>query len=182
MDYKAKNLSGQTLIEVLVTTAVMVGLMSMLIVYNRTGQRIQTLSRVAEKAVFDIRKAQNYALTLREFQPGEVPCAYGVNFASGDRHYTIFADRAAICANANGRMDGEHERVDRVDLEEGIIIHSTNISDVTFRPPTADTLFRPSVPGNLAVITFSIGGDESFIRTVTINELGRVQLEVQAPR
>lgn len=178
MDYRSKNLGGQTLIEVLVTTAVMVGLMSMLIVYNRTGQRIQTLSRVAEKAVFDIRKAQNFALTIREFQPGEVPCAYGVHFIAGTDYYTIFADRAQDCANADGRMDPTNEVVDRVALEEGIIIHSTNISDVTFRPPTADTSFhRPLAPGALAAITFSIGGDESFLRTVTINELGRVQLE-----
>jgi hypothetical protein len=171
------NARGQTLIEIIVTIAVIVGLMSLLITYNRTGQRIQSLGRVAEKAVFDIRKAQNYTLAVREFPPGsgEIPCGYGLNFVVGSNSYTIFADRASDCSAANGVMDAGEE-VEVIKMEEGIVIHAANISTVVFRPPSADTFFVP--PGvSLGIVTFSIGGNPSFTRSVTINRLGRIQVE-----
>jgi Tfp pilus assembly protein FimT len=181
MKRRFKSGGGFTLIEVMVTMTVLIGLMSILIVYNRTGQRIQNLERAAEKAVFDIRRAQGYALGVREFMPGEIPCAYGVNFVPGDDRYTIFADRVPPgnpCSAANNIMD-PNETVVTIIMEHGIVIHSANISDVLFRPPAAEAVFTPSVA--LAEITFSIAGDPAFTRTITINSLGRIQVEPLQP-
>jgi type II secretory pathway pseudopilin PulG len=178
MKRRFKSGGGFTLIEIMVTMTVLIALTSILIVYNRTGQRIQNLERAAEKAVFDIRRAQGYALGVREFRPGEIPCAYGVNFIPGDDRYTIFADRAENCANANSLMD-PGEAVATIIMEQGIVIHSSNVSSILFRPPTADA---HSMPGAVletgqARIEFSIGGDAAFTKTITINSLGRIQVE-----
>lgn len=172
---KSQKLSrGQTLIEIIVTLSVVVGLTSLLILYNRTGQRIARLPRAAERMVFDIRKAQNYALTVREFQAGEVPCAYGINFVVGAGGYTIFADRAPDCAAANGVMD-PGEEVETITMEEGVIVQSANISVARFVPPSAATAFTPGSE-TIGRITLALAGDPSYTRTVTITKLGQISL------
>jgi hypothetical protein len=171
----SKFSGGQTLIEIVVTLSVVIGLTSLLIMYNRTGQRIARLPRAAERLVFDIRKAQDYALTVREFAPGEVPCAYGVNFQVDTDTYTIFADRAADCVSANGVMD-PGEAVEVIRMEEGVVVQASNISTARFVPPSANTAFLP--PGvTVGRITLALRDDPTFRRTVTISSLGQVSLE-----
>lgn len=166
---------GQTLIELVVTISVILGLTSLLIAYNRTGQRIARLPRAAERLIFDIRKAQNYALAIREFAPGNVPCAYGVNFITGANSYAIFADLAADCAAANGVMDAG-EIVEEIRMEEGVVVRSSNISTVRFIPPSAGTAFMPSAT-MLGRVTLGFAEDLGFTRTITISRLGKVSLE-----
>jgi Tfp pilus assembly protein FimT len=166
---------GQTLAEIVVTLAVISGLTSLLVIYNRRGEDITRVPRQAERLVFDLRKAQNYALSVREFAPGEIPCAYGINFVVGSNTYTIFADRDSNCFLANGIMD-PGEEVEVITMEQGVIIQSANVSTVRFVAPSGNAEFVPW-SALLGRITLALSNNPSFSRTVTVSRVGGISLQ-----
>lgn len=178
-----RSVTGQTIIELIVTLSVIVGLISILIIYNRTGQRVVRVPRAAEKLAFDLRRAQNYALTVREFA-GEIPCAYGIHFDVGQNQYILFADllTGSDCTSANGqRAPGGSEDVEAIKMEEGVIVMSStnDVSDIVFVPPSATVSFFPSFPVGPASITLGFqGGIPSITKTVRVNRVGRVNVVV----
>jgi len=171
---------GQTVIELLVTLSVVVGLTTILIVYGRAGQRVSNVTRAAEALVFNLRRVQDYALNVRRVG-SEVPCAWGIHFDQGQNSYIIFQDLPAAgssCSSANYRYDGGAEGVETVNMEQGVIISSTNgPTDITFKPPAADVDTRP-VPNTFpAEITLGATG-LSFTRTISVNRVGQIQVKM----
>jgi Tfp pilus assembly protein FimT len=169
-----KSSMGQTLIELLVVTSIIIGLTSLLILYNRSGERIFRLNSAAQKLVFDIRRAQNFALAVREVAPEEIPCSYAVNFTAGSSDYQIFADRALNCATANLIMD-PGEEVENIVMEEGVIIQSSNIQAIHFVPPHAKVKFLPSGITE-GIITLSLSDNPTITRSVRVTSAGDVSI------
>lgn len=189
---------GFTLVEMMVVIGVMVVILALVIVYNRAGDRVHRLPRVAEKMAFDIRRARDYALTLREFSPGVVPCAYGVSFDTRtttdpahnipfNQRYIIFADLvgagqdcrvADFTRNLNGSED-----VEVIRIEGGIAIGSSNVHTVIFTPPSGGVslsqfFFGIRIPllVNGEVRLFAVGSDPLVTRAVMINNAGRIDV------
>lgn len=86
--------TGFTLIEVVVVVAVIAVIAAITLVsFPEFSERVG-IEQEAGKLVLALRKAQSYALAVREFQAGSgfFP-AYGVNISISDSlHYTIFGD------------------------------------------------------------------------------------------
>ena len=85
---------GFTLIEVVVVAGVIAIIAAVTLAsFPEFSERIG-IEQQAGKFVLSLRKAQSYALAVREFQPGsDIFPPYGVNITMSDpTHYTIFGD------------------------------------------------------------------------------------------
>ena len=164
-------MKGFTLIEVIITTAI-IGLLSGIMFVNFRGVRESIGSR---------QSAQNIAQSIRVLQNrafGGVcsisPCRFGAHFDVSTTAFLIFEDRGATF---NGQYD-MGEEIETVALEENIVILSLSLSyacsaslcaDVLFGPPDPVISFKPA---SAAGLTISITGGKS----VTIGSGGSVDV------
>ncbi|MBI1975185.1 MAG: hypothetical protein HYS57_02375 [Parcubacteria group bacterium] len=173
--------TGQTLIEMVVSLGIVLVLLSMLILYSRQGESSAKLLRERQKLVFNLRRAQDFALGTREFTVGEIPCGYGIHFDADTTRYFIFADRLVGGGSCSGSFAGKNQRnpnrsedVERVDLEKGIEVLTTNVDDIVFTPPEPKTNFLPPVAE--ALITLSLETGASVTASVKVTSQGEVAI------
>ena len=139
---------GFTLIELLVVTGIIVIFTAMILPNYRLGDDQLAIQRSAHKISQDIRRAQEFAISAKEFN-GVLPSGYGVyfNLNQSDR-YVIFAD-----LDGDGLYSGLNEKTEEAVLEGNVRISS-------FSPVTADTsltvFFAPPDP----TITFTPDASE----------------------
>lgn len=127
-----------TLIEILIVT-VIIGVITSIVVLNYGRDKEQfALQRSAYKLAQDIRRAQEMAMSGKEFQ-GEVPRGgYGVYFTIDEpTHYILFAD-----INED-RQYSAGELVEDISLEKRIKIGELSSSplNIVFIPPDPTVRF-----------------------------------------
>ena len=85
MMIKIKNLTGFTLIELLVSIFIIAIMSSIFLVnYHATNKRSE-LGMVKQKLASDIRLAQNYSLSDKEYESGKTPKGgWGGHFGLAD--------------------------------------------------------------------------------------------------
>lgn len=152
---------GFTLIEVLVSIAVILILTAIIVPIFKGSEKRLALQRAANKLAQDIRRAQEMAMSAREivnptngarFVPrGGYGVYFGPNNGAGDSSikYVIFAD-----CNNNKRFINTTtphcptqaggtfpEQIETVDLEKDVRIDS-----FTFKPPSLNIIFTPPDP------------------------------------
>lgn len=159
MFYKYHCKNGFTLIELLIVIAVITILTAVIIPNFRKGEESTRLIRAAQQVIQDIRKAQNMALSSKEFPdrclPEKICDYYGVYLDEAlPSSYKIF-----VSDNADYNPG---EEIETRQLEENIIIEdisSGNKTDITFAPPYASVNFVPPVPPtSKVIITLKIEG------------------------
>ncbi len=166
---------GFTLIETLVTLAIIVLLTSIIIFNTNTQRQDASLFRSAQTLSLNLRRAQNFALSSKKFRNDiYVPCGWGVHFNGvGSATYIIFADKAVNinCSDRDYiRASNGSEDFETVNLESGITINSlsNNLSDIVFTPPDPLVVFTPSQTSVSIILRNQNGGT----RTVNINKFG----------
>ena len=183
MMIKIKNLTGFTLIELLVSIFIIAIMSSIFLVnYHATNKRSE-LGMVKQKLASDIRLAQNYSLSDKEYESGKTPKGgWGVHFDLADpTHYIIFADKNA--PNGNQTYDGLSEAIETKTLPAGVIIEalsaagsSVNALDIVFFPPDPVTYINNNLNNTSAQITLKENINNS-TAVVSVNFFGLIDTD-----
>lgn len=166
--------TGQTLIELIVSVSLIALLSALVLLYTRTGEFQTRLFREADRLVANLRRTQELALLIQEFQ-GAVPCGYGIHFEASATNYIVFADlgSGSSCSSQDFRRAASgSEDFETVKLEPGVYILSSTASDVVFLPPEPRTSFNPAA--NEATITLSLTSQPSLTRRVKVTKFGQI--------
>ena len=174
-------LAGFTLVESLVVVTIILVLLAAVLVNYRVGERNLSLNESAAILGQNLRKAEEMAMSAKEFQ-GIIPQGgYGINLKTGDDFYIIFAD----CNNnhqynsTGNYCNGFPEKVGQIDLRKRSKIASLlsgtylSVMNIVFIPP--NPLIMISGTGTEAIINLSLKEDASAIRTVRVNKAGLIE-------
>lgn len=166
-----KTSNGATFAELLVVMAIIAIFSSIVLLNWRSGEKQYALQRSATKLSQDIRRAEEFSISTKDFM-GQVPSGgYGVYFnVSEPSHYILFAD---INGDAiyNAGSDGI---VEDITIEVSVQIYqlSSPSLTITFVPP--DPMVKITPVASTAQVILSLKSDQTKIKTVTINKLGLV--------
>ncbi|OGY66205.1 MAG: hypothetical protein A3A04_02330 [Candidatus Harrisonbacteria bacterium RIFCSPLOWO2_01_FULL_40_28] len=134
-----ESLKGFTTIEVFVSVSIIILLSSLVITYNRSGER-QLIFLKERSRVFDaLYRAKS--LSIQTFTETDAPCGYGVHIAGNNEDFFVFKDLPAAgsdgCGTSDNKYTDESERVGSVlTLNSGVeFIVGTEALNVLFVPP-----------------------------------------------
>src|SRR3989344_5457759 len=169
---KIKN--GFTLIELMVSIAI-VGILASIVVANtRFGERQQALAQTAQKLALDLRKAQNSALA-----PGaETDCIYGLKIDS-DSSYFIYKRSDSECQN-DGQykyVNGSASKTETILLNKNIKFITVLNKEVAFEAPEPIVhIDGASTTASLEIELFSSVNNTT--KKVVINRLGQMEIQL----
>ncbi len=178
---KLRSSGGFTLIEILISTFIIVLIASLTLPRYRTLQKrldvVQDVYYLSES----IRETQEMALSGKEVE-GQFPGGYGIYLERGADHYIIYADN-----NDTGRYNSNSDSIIKVIYfadevratymrgEAGPPQGSDNI-DINFSPPAPET--RILCTGDREHGWITVGTDNlDFERRVYINKAGLTYVE-----
>ena len=153
-----------TLIELLVVTGIIILLSALVLPNYRTGESQLALQRSANKLAQDIRRAQEMAMSAKEFEGVVPPGGYGINFQTNLTSYILFADLN------NNKVFDSGEAIETLSLERGVKISNLSPASpltISFTPPDPTVNINPS--NSLAIITLSNNGQTKIIK---VNKAG----------
>ena len=170
--------SGFTLIELIVSTAVITMMTGIFIANYSSTNRRTDLTMTAQKLVTDIRLAQNYALGLARYGGSgstNVPAGgWGVHFdLTSNKQYIVFADDNNNKVYDTGEANPSYGAQVSV-LPQNVIIQSLSSgtkADVTFLPPDPITTITNGSTYNQVDIVLK-DTKTNTIKTVRVNFLG----------
>lgn len=123
-----KKNQGFTIVELLVSTGIIVLISGIFLANYRSASRSSKLNLAAQQLASDIRQAQSQALGLQEFQ-GNIPKGgWAIHFAAGNNYYEIFAD-----LDGDGLVveDSGAEKLKDITLPEGLALSNFTSSDAS---------------------------------------------------
>jgi len=146
---KKKRKNGFTFIELLVVTAVMAIITTLVLTEYRSGEKTNSLRLAVQQVVSDVRETQSSALSSGQFCDKNDPagCGLGISFSVIPplrQSYIIFVDKNADRWRAS---DGS-ENLKTVYLPNGIEIYYTTHptqSNAIFVPPRPTTYSSPGL-------------------------------------
>ncbi len=166
---------GFTLIEILVVLSILTLMTSMLVLYNRVGERQILLLREKARLISAIFRAKSLALnTLIEDTPA---CGYGVHI--GDRGYFIYRDKAISCRASDhiyGSASDEIVAGSVVALPPGLQWGDHGINDILFIPPNPDVFLDGGKGLFEGAINFLSVDGKSRV-SITITNAGQISAE-----
>lgn len=173
-------LTGFTLIESLVVVTIILVLSAAVLVNYRVGERNLSLDESAAILGQNLRKAEEMAMSAKEFQ-GIIPQGgYGINLNTGDDFYIIFADcKKDYQYSMGNHCNGFPEKIEQVSLGKRSKIASLfsgsylSTINIVFIPP--NPLIMISGTGTEAIIKLSLKEDASRLRTIRVNKAGLIE-------
>lgn len=124
---------GFTLIETLVILSIIAILSSVLLLYNRSGERQLILIQQKAKVIGEILRAKS--LSIGTFVADEPVCGYGVHFEQ--QTFRLFKDLASDCSASDliYSADNPGETVEAFTLPGGVNFSEIGARDILFAPP-----------------------------------------------
>lgn len=177
-----KSQSGFSILEVLITAAI-IGIITGLVTFKYGSfNHLLLLKNQAYQAALDLRETQARALSALGRGGNSFRDAYGIHFStSAADRYVFFVD-----TNNNGQYDAGEELETRR-LDSRFQIHrlcssanscTLNQLSVTFKRPNFDAIMKS---GNTSLsagrVEFISRSGASTIRTVVINAAGQISVE-----
>lgn len=155
------NKSGFTIVELLVSTGIVVVLLSLVIANFRLGNQKDELRIKGLQVMSDLRQTQNDALSAVALADGTIPRGYGVHFDDNTNYYVLFAK--------TGGTDwlystGNKADVKKVSLGNSVIIPSGGMNDPEDPIPTCHHV----EPGVMDII-FTVPEAEIFVNGLQPN-------------
>ena len=182
---------GFTTIEIVVVMAIMTAVSGM-VMFNFGGlNEGASLNRSARDLALNIRKAQNFSLTVRQLLVGSpvptstLPPAVGLELTVGQAYYLLYADLGTPIGDY--KYNGLAEKIDpNLDLDKNTRIVSlttpTNSyakANIIFTAPEASVVLTDltgSSIGNFLTITLQTPNTGQ-TRTVTIRTSGQISIK-----
>lgn len=185
-DKKASFLSrhnlatGFTLIEIFIVMSLVLILITVAAMYNKTASRQVLVSREHAKVLTLFVRARSAGLAIPKTDPSvERICAYGVHVEPLSRTIVLFKDLgdplAGSCSTANYRYDGAAELIEQVVLDTTVTMAATDIDDVVFIPPSGEVIITDIGGAHMQSATITVAGiDPESSRGVKINTFGQI--------
>jgi prepilin-type N-terminal cleavage/methylation domain-containing protein len=184
---RRKNNKGFTIIELVVTTSILVIItVSILASYPKFRETV-SLKKTVQEAALAVRKAQSYGLGVREFGGGtNIYPGYGAHFDTASQDsFLVFAD-----VNGNNKYDGPSEDVETFKIQTAEKI-SDICANVKISPPgtcgldRADIIFyRPKplvvIMANDSVfsdVEIKISSASGQVKTIVVLSSGQISTE-----
>ena len=164
---------GFTLVELMVTFSI-ISVLSVVVFANyRLGEKQFALQRSAYKLAQDIRRAQEMAMSAKEFSgaPATFKSSYGINFQINSTS-SLFADLN------EDKNYSSNEKVETLESEKGVGIISLspcNPLTVVFSPPDPDIIICGNPAISSASITLNFAGGAG--KTIKVNKAGLIEIE-----
>lgn len=163
-------MKGFTLIEFVVALAIM-ALLSFLILPNyRYAGKMVVLKQATMKLGQDLRRAEEMAMSAKEFNGAIPQGGYGLYFNQAGNYYILYAD---------GNVDHQYntgELVERIDLDTNLKIYSLspNPLNIVFIAPQP-TVYIPT-GAIFATIILSLKDDANKNETIKVNKNGLIEV------
>ncbi len=185
-----KSNKGFTLVEILVVIFIIILMSGMIFAnYRQSGQQF-ALQRSANKLAQDIRRAQQMAMSAKEYR-GEVPVGgYGIYFwpnpnppPPNDRKYILFGNRDIDNHTYNSGSDYE---IEVISVEKGVKIADIKIDGnskakmhISFIPPDPQVWIVPPEGGggSGAEIILALEQDLTKTKIIKVNKAGLIEIE-----
>jgi len=185
---KNRERNGFTLIEMVVSLAMIVMVTTLFIANYQTTNKRSDLIMTAQKLVSDIHQAQNQALGLFKYGSSVPAGGWGVHFNKAEgNQYLIFAD-----LDAPGELGNLDYNVDEGDISSGarlvelpplITISSIKVGgleknsvNITFLPPDPQTNIYDGVATSTEVLIELKEERNNTVKTIEANFLGLVEV------
>lgn len=174
------SVSGFTLVEMLIVMSLVLILIAVAAMYNKTASRQIMVSREHAKVLTAFVRARSEGLAIPKTDPSvEHICAYGVHVDPASRTIVLFKDLGSIapasCASANHRYDGDRETIQRIVLDATVAMTAVRLSDVVFIPPNGDVIISDTDGKTMQSATVTVAGaNNEFVRGVKINTFGQI--------
>lgn len=169
---------GFTLVEILVTAAIIALLTSVLTVYTRSQEAPLLLFREQSQLFSVINRAKS--LSIQTFNNPDIPCGIGVRLEQTGRYF-MFYDRASDCSSSDYRWQSgsDDTTVPNEDymLDSKINFATLPVSDVVFVPPDPFTYLNGSLSFGEAQIRLQVAAETGLFRIITINNAGQVSTQ-----
>ena len=180
---KPRTLNGETgftILELIITIAIVALLSAAVVGYQRDAGDKRELQLDVQKVMQDLRRVQNYALSVKTAQCGAQTIAvnYGIYFVRGSSRavYRLFKD----CNNDSLWVSSETEIT--IQLANSAI---TNVAPrksgalhVVFIPPFPDVAINAdsTTAGRTAILTVYHLKDTSLYKSIRVNEKGAISV------
>jgi len=174
---------GFTLIELIVVISIITIITTIVVFQQRNANDQFQLDNAANKFVFEIRKAQTYALGVQRYEEidedEQFDVGYGVYFRNAQDNISFFADRPGGTLN---RYDADDEVISTITFPEGITISGIqsgpmgvgNGSIVYRRPDPQAYIYAGGMRGNVRIGLRSLSGRRI---TIVVNRTGGITIE-----
>lgn len=173
---KSANGAGFTLVELLVSVAIMIFIIALFFFNLRGGEKQLALSRVVQRFSQDVNRTAELALRAQytECAIGRIS-GYGM-YVSSDTpsSYLLFVE----CSDNEVYNPGLDDVVETVQLERGIQIDSVEpipSMSIVFFPPVPTVFLNPGNQDQLRV-TFGTR-DDVHTKSILVNNRGAVDIE-----
>lgn len=163
---------GFSLIEMLVVLAILVLLTSVLVLYNRSGERQILVLREKARLIGTLLRAKS--LAINTFVEDSPACGYGVHI--DPPRYFIFRDRAIDCRTSDhiyGASSDEIVPDAEASLPPLLSFSAVGASDIVFVPPDPEVFLNGGTALTEAIISLS-SADGASQASVTITDAGQV--------
>ena len=177
----AELLTGFTLIEVIVSVAIIILMVAITMVKYGDLRNRSTLNQAAQKVALDIRKAQNLAASTVAQSDGSVFCGYGIHYSDLNT-YILFTDKDSsgdpLCGPAD-QIFNLGEETETINIEQPNIKFENSFSDILFFPPDPVTYIGGSFnPSFTSVIILCVETDcDSSFKKINVWGNGRIDIE-----
>lgn len=163
----------------LIVSIFIIGMISSIFLANYRGSNNKNeVVLAAQKLASDIRLAQNYSLSTKEFSAGvPVPGGWGIrasSTATANDHYILFADRN------ESKTYNNNEKFARISLPAGVTISNIKVNGVNssplnlvFLPPDPATYINTLATNEAAITVRDAQGNSKII---SINYLGLIDV------
>jgi len=154
------NKPAFTLIEVIISMAIFIIILSLTMVNHRQGEHLNTFRLQALNIEDSIRSVQNMALTGKKIDDS-IPSAYGIFFSETENNVVIYGDNGDnFFNNADDSIYSE------ISLEEGVKLNRYTLSCDEFVSDTSlDIIFIPPQPTMIINDNLSCSGAIIFMES-----------------